>query len=104
MLIRFRFNLLLYLTVILAALKVAAVIDWSWAWILAPLWLPVAIVLGMAVVGFFFAATLLAKLKKSLRGSAAPGQEEIVINDAAPGGEDARASRRLGNVYDHEQP
>ena len=104
MVMRFRFNVLLYLTAILAALKVAEVIDWSWGWILAPLWMPVALVLGIAVVGFFFAARLLAKLKKSLGVRAASGKDEIVINDGnAPVAPGASSSRRVGNVYDHEQ-
>lgn len=105
MVIRLRFNLLLYLTVILVALKAAEVIDWSWGWILAPLWMPVAIVLGIAVIGFFFAATLLAKLKKSFGVPTTPGKEEIVINDDdEPVIPDARSPRRIGNIYDHDQP
>lgn len=104
MVIRLRFNLLLYLTAILVALKVAEVIDWSWGWILAPLWMPVAVVLGIAVVGFFFAASLLAKLKKSFGMPMAPGKAEIVINDDdEPASRDARSPRRIGNIYDHEQ-
>ena len=33
------------LTVLFIALKLTKVIDWSWWWILAPLWLPACIVL-----------------------------------------------------------
>lgn len=102
MFIRLRFNFLLYLTVILVVLKLAGIVDWSWIWILAPLWMPVAIVLGIAVVGFFFAATLLAKLKKSFGIPPAPGKEEIVINDDEHAVPDARSPRRSGNIYDHE--
>lgn len=102
MVLRLRLNLLLYLAVILVALKVAEVIDWSWGWVLAPLWLPVVIVLGVAAVGFFFAATLLARLKKSFGMRAAP-REEIVINgDDEPVNPDDRSPRRIGNIYDHK--
>ena len=31
-------------------LKLCGVIDWSWIWILAPIWIPVAFVLGCAVI------------------------------------------------------
>jgi hypothetical protein len=103
MTIRFRFNLFLYLTVILVVLKVAEVIDWSWGWILAPLWMPLVIVLGVAVVGLLFAATLLAKLKKSFGMQTAPRQKENVINDDdEPVIPDAGSPRRIGKVYDHE--
>jgi len=103
MVIRLRPNLLLYVTAILVALKAAEVIDWSWGWVLAPLWLPAALVLGIAVVGFFFAATLLARLKKSFGWPTTPGREEIVVNDDNhPVPLDARSPRRVGNTYDHE--
>jgi hypothetical protein len=103
MVIRLRPNLLLYLTLILVALKVAEVIDWSWGWVLAPLWLPVAIVAGIAVVGFFFAATLLARLKKSFGLPTTPEREEVVVtDDDKPVNPDAHSPRRIGNTYDHE--
>lgn len=103
MVIRFRLNLLLYVTALLVVLKVAEVIDWSWAWVLAPLWLPLAIVLGIAAIGFFFAATLLARLKQSFGLPTRQGREEVVINDDdAPVTRDAPSTRRIGNVYDHE--
>lgn len=105
MVIRFRLNLLLYLTVILVALKGFEVVDWSWGWVLAPLWLPVAVVVGMAMVGFLFAATMLAKLKKSFGFPPTPGREEIVIkSDDQPVSPEACTPRRIGNTYDHEQP
>jgi len=40
------------LTILFIALKLFGVIGWSWWWVLAPLWLPVALFLGIAVVGF----------------------------------------------------
>lgn len=103
MVIRFRFNLLLYLTALLVALKAAEVIDWAWGWVLAPLWLPMAIVVGIGVIGLFFAATLLAKLKKSFGLPTPPGSEEIVVNGSdKPVPPDTRSPRRIGNIYDHE--
>ncbi len=39
------------------ALKLCGVIDWSWLWVLAPLWVPVA--LGISVVLIVFAAFVL---------------------------------------------
>lgn len=103
MFIRLRLDLLLYLTAILVVLRGFEVIDWSWGWVLAPLWLPVAIVLGIAVLGFFFAATLLARLKKSFGLPTAPRREEVVINDDdEPVTPDARSPRRIGKTYDHE--
>lgn len=39
------------LTILFIGLKLTNYIDWSWWWVLAPMWLPVAVVLGvMAVV------------------------------------------------------
>jgi hypothetical protein len=103
MVIRFRFNLLLYAAALLVALKVTEVIDWSWGWVLAPLWLPAAVVLGIGVIGFFFAARFLAKLKQSFGLPATPGREEVVINDGDESvTPDSPPHRRIGNTYDHE--
>lgn len=39
------------LTILFIGLKLTNYIDWSWWWVLAPMWLPIAVVLGiMAVV------------------------------------------------------
>lgn len=38
------------LTILFIALKLTHVIDWSWWWVLAPLWIPVAVVLGIIVI------------------------------------------------------
>lgn len=41
------------LTVLFVGLKLTDVIDWSWWWVLAPLWLPAAILLSvLAAMGF----------------------------------------------------
>lgn len=38
------------LTILFIALKLTNVIDWSWWWVLAPLWIPVAVVLGIVAI------------------------------------------------------
>jgi hypothetical protein len=38
------------LTILLVGLRLAAAIEWSWAWVLAPIWLPLG-VLGLALAG-----------------------------------------------------
>ena len=45
-------NFLGLLTILFITLKLTNVIDWSWWWVLSPLWLPVVIVLAIiAIVG-----------------------------------------------------
>lgn len=36
-------NFIGLLTIVFITLKLCAVINWSWLWVLAPLWIPVAI-------------------------------------------------------------
>lgn len=38
------------LTILFIALKLTNVIDWSWWWVLAPIWIPVAAVLGIIAI------------------------------------------------------
>ena len=38
------------LTIVLITLKLTEVIAWSWWWVLAPLWLPIAIFLAIIIV------------------------------------------------------
>lgn len=38
------------LTIVFIILKLTHVIDWSWWWVLAPLWIPVAVVLGIIAI------------------------------------------------------
>ena len=38
------------LTVLFIGLKLTNHIDWSWWWVLAPMWLPVTLVLGICLV------------------------------------------------------
>lgn len=49
------------LTILFVALKLTGYIDWSWWWVLAPLWIPAA--LAIFVFGGFF--WLIAKNNKS---------------------------------------
>jgi hypothetical protein len=47
------------LAVLFIGLKLTGVIAWSWWWVLSPLWLPLALMLGIFVVGLIFAGILL---------------------------------------------
>jgi hypothetical protein len=40
------------LFLVLLVLKLTHVIDWSWWWVTAPLWIPASAVLALLVVGF----------------------------------------------------
>lgn len=44
------------LAILFIGLKLANVIDWSWWWVLSPLWIPVALILGIVAVILAFAA------------------------------------------------
>lgn len=47
------------LALVFIALKLTGYIDWSWIWVLSPLWLPIAVVLcfmALVVSGFLIAA------------------------------------------------
>ena len=44
------------LAVLFIALKLMGHIDWSWWWVLAPLWIPLGIVLGIVVIALILAA------------------------------------------------
>ena len=39
------------LTLIFIVLKLTHYIDWSWLWVLSPLWIPIAIILVILVIG-----------------------------------------------------
>ena len=43
------------LTIVLVVLRLVGVIDWSWLWVLAPMWIPFAFIIviasGAALVG-----------------------------------------------------
>lgn len=38
------------LTVLFVGLKLTNVIQWSWLWVLSPLWIPVAIAVGLILI------------------------------------------------------
>ena len=42
------------LTIVFITLKLCGIIDWSWIWVLSPLWLGIAIVAGILVLGLFW--------------------------------------------------
>lgn len=41
------------LTLIFIVLKLVGTIDWSWWWVLAPTWIPIAIVAGILAFAVF---------------------------------------------------
>ena len=43
------------LTLLLVGLKLTDYIDWSWWWVLTPLWLPLCVVGVLAVIWLFLA-------------------------------------------------
>ena len=44
------------LAIVFITLKLTGLIAWSWWWVLAPIWIPLAILLVIGVVWLFFAA------------------------------------------------
>lgn len=46
------------LTVVFIALKLGGIIGWSWWWILAPLWIPCAIAIGLVAISALCAAVI----------------------------------------------
>lgn len=38
------------LGLVFIVLKLCGVIDWSWWWVLAPIWMPIALVLGIIII------------------------------------------------------
>jgi len=63
------------LTIVFIVLRLTGFIDWSWLWVLAPLWMPIALVLAIVIVVFTIAlgiecikaSRLKRKLKRNLR-------------------------------------
>ena len=49
--------LIVVASIVLVALRLLEVIQWSWIWVLAPIWIPAAMVflmiLGILVIGLF---------------------------------------------------
>lgn len=44
------------LTIVFIVLKLTGYIAWGWTWVLAPMWIPLAIVLGIFAIVFVVAA------------------------------------------------
>lgn len=40
------------LTIVFITLKLTKVIDWSWWWVLSPIWITAAIILLFLIIGF----------------------------------------------------
>lgn len=40
------------LTVLFIGLKLTGYIAWSWWWVTSPMWLPISVVLGLALIAF----------------------------------------------------
>ena len=40
------------LTILFIGLKLGEIIDWSWWWVLSPIWLPIAVLLFIAALLF----------------------------------------------------
>ena len=46
------------LTIVFVALKLFGAINWSWWWVVSPLWIPWAIILGFATICSIFAGLM----------------------------------------------
>lgn len=51
------------LTIVFIVLKLLNIINWSWWWVLAPLWLPVGIILIIALIFIIIGCVMNRKLK-----------------------------------------
>lgn len=54
------------LTVLFIGLKLTGHIEWSWLWVLSPIWIPAGLLLGIALLSLIV-FTVLAVLKKRRR-------------------------------------
>lgn len=45
-----QFNALGLLALIFAILKLTGQVDWSWVWVLCPLWIPSALAIGFIII------------------------------------------------------
>lgn len=48
------------LTIVFVVLKLVGVIDWSWWWVLSPVWIPIA--LWIAIIGVVYLVALIVTL------------------------------------------
>ena len=47
------------LFIIFLILKLNGLIDWSWVWVTAPLWIPIGLIFAILIAGILFGITLL---------------------------------------------
>lgn len=40
------------LTIVFIVLKLVGTIDWSWGWVLSPIWIPLALIGGFGIIVF----------------------------------------------------
>jgi len=52
------------LTIVFIVLKLTGFISWSWLWVLCPLWLGLALVLGIAIIALVIGAIAMSLGKK----------------------------------------
>ena len=45
-----RISFLGLLTILFIGLKLAGVIGWAWWWVFSPLWIPIAVLLGLGLI------------------------------------------------------
>ena len=50
--VRFQIDWLILLAIVFVAFKATGLIDWSWWWVLAPVWIPLALAVG--TLGTFY--------------------------------------------------
>ena len=43
------------LTIVFIVLKLLKVINWSWLWVLAPIWIPIIIIIMIVIITFIIA-------------------------------------------------
>jgi hypothetical protein len=55
------------LTILFIGLKLTGYIDWSWWWVLSPIWIPVVLIGIILAVGYF-AATLIFLVRTIVKG------------------------------------
>lgn len=61
------FGLLAIVFIILKLMGLTAVASWSWWWVLAPLWLPITVVLGILLIIFVIAMVALLFVSKKTK-------------------------------------
>ena len=68
--IRLNFQSFIYqLTIAFIVLKLCKVIDWSWVWVLAPMWIPVSVVLvAFAAIGVAESVSIFCETKDTKKG------------------------------------